>query len=60
MFYKFKEIGGHWFIMFSKDGKNTFIHDDVEALRTFMSDNKEEIFVSGDNYFFDNEKLLLY
>ena len=29
MFYKFKTIGNHWFIMFEKDGERSFIYDDV-------------------------------
>ena len=57
MFYKFKETDGHWFVMFSKNGENTFIYDDVERLRSFIEDNKEDVFIGGDNYFYDNAKI---
>lgn len=57
MFYKFKSIGEHWFVLFSKDGKETFIYDDVEALRDFVKENSVDIFIGGDNYYNDNYSL---
>lgn len=57
MFYKFKMLGNHWFIMFSKNGENTFIYDDIDALRSFICENKAEIFISGENYNYDNKMI---
>ncbi len=58
MFYKFKSIGNHWFIMFEKDDKRYFIYDDVESLRKFFNENKDSLFISGDNYHYDNKKIV--
>ena len=54
IFYKFKEINNHWFIIFEKEGEKVFIYDDAEKLVKFIQDNKNNIFVGGDNYYYDN------
>ena len=58
MFYKFKTIGNHWFIMFEKDGERSFIYDDVDSLREFIMSNKDSLFISGDNYHYDNKLIV--
>lgn len=55
MFYKFKIIGSHWFIMFENEGKRDFIYDDIDSLRKYLNDNKDKVFISGDNYYYDNK-----
>lgn len=57
IYYKFKAIGNHWFILFEKDLEREFIYDDVDALRKYFYENKEALFVGGDNYYNDNFKI---
>lgn len=53
-FYKFKMVGEHWFVLFDKNGEKEFIYDDVDSLKEYVTENKDTIFVGGENYKFDN------
>ena len=54
IYYKLKVKNNHWFILFEKDNVKTFIYNDVEQLSSYISSNKNELFISGDNYYKDN------
>lgn len=54
IYYKFKAIKNHWFILFEKEGERELIYDDVEALKAYLNEFKSNTFVGGDNYYTDN------
>jgi len=53
-YYKFKSIRNHWFVLFEKDEEKVFIYDDIYALKNYIDNNRDSIFVGGDNYYSDN------
>ncbi len=54
IFYKLKKINNHWFILFEKEGEKVLIYDDAKKLVKYIQDNKNNIFIGGDNYYYDN------
>ena len=54
IYYKFKQINNHWFVIFDKDGEQKFINDNAKELKEYIDQNKNYIFIGGDNYYYDN------
>lgn len=58
VYFKFKNIKNHWFILFEDERENKdFIYDDIKALETYFKDHQKYIFISGGNYY--NDEMLI-
>lgn len=58
VYFKFKNIKDHWFILFEdEEGKKVFIYDNISELETYFKNHQKYIFISGGNYY--NDEMLI-